>query len=343
MLAYLSCCSSGAQKLPNRTGLIHSTQAPAPKLPGWLGWRLKKGLMLRSFKPNQVWGLIDACKVQSGTIGLILLSTQSSCTQAKVNAAASTSILDQIDSAFLIQTLLANPILAVGLSVTLIYAIPRLVGITVRYVIVPIICIAVALLIADNPEAVAAFLWQGFDIIRTHPYQTSFAVLLVLGVVLSPYILAAGIVATLVGGYQLLPNEMWRFTPRPFAKLERQLESAQAASKSGISSATNLWKQELADASEQLDELFRPVAQVRDRLFGSAYATKAFIEDESQMMRKNTQEVLSAGSAATSAIKESTNELALLARDATKCMQFPTKQARSACVKDVNMQRQSVR
>lgn len=267
--------------------------------------------------------------------------THSSTAEARVAASDSSGIFDQLDSAFLIQTLLENPLLVVGVSIVLIYGIPRLVGLTFRYVVIPIFWIVAALLIVDNPEAAAGALKQALDFVLSHPYQTSIAILAVLAVFLSPYILTAGILAILLGGYQLLPSALQPFTFGPIALLEQQIESVQSSSRFRIDSAVRLWNQGLNQVSSKVDEVFRPIARVRNGVSSSISTARALADEKSQEVQTTVKGVISAAASVENVFEEGAHDVVILARDATKCTKLPSKHMRKACVKDVDMQRQS--
>ena len=103
---------------------------------------------------------------------------------------------------------LTNPYAAVAVSVAAYLVVPRAAEALVKYLVVPAALLLVALFAAQNPDETVALVASAIRQARDHPGFVSGAVLAVLAVALSPYILVAALVGLLVSGVQLLPDAL---------------------------------------------------------------------------------------------------------------------------------------
>ena len=132
---------------------------------------------------------------------------------------------------------LTNPYAAVAVSVAAYLVVPRAAEALVKYLVVPAALLLVALFAAQNPDETVALVASAIRQARDHPGFVSGAVLAVLAVALSPYILVAALVGLLVSGVQLLPDALKPALPAPVREVEARVEQLQGAVSPGVTRA----------------------------------------------------------------------------------------------------------
>ncbi|KAL3141468.1 hypothetical protein ABBQ32_005031 [Trebouxia sp. C0010 RCD-2024] len=144
-----------------------------------------------------------------------------------------------VDRGQVISFLVNNPFVTLGVAVALYIIVPRILRVVVKYILLPVSIAGVVYLIITNPSTSVGVASTGFKYITANPAITSIAILGVLALALSPYVLVIGGLV-LVFSAASLPGPLKKLLPAPVVEAERQLDfvrekvkgpTAEAASK----------------------------------------------------------------------------------------------------------------
>ncbi|GMH38594.1 hypothetical protein BSKO_06478 [Bryopsis sp. KO-2023] len=244
--------------------------------------------------------------------------------------------LDFSDPWALLQLLLQNPIVTIILAGVLYYLIPRLTKLTIRFLVIPAVLFFVGSLTLSNPEGTVKFLEQSFNFVQGHPYQTSLVTLGVLGVLLSPYIIAFGAILVIVGGYQLIPPKLRPFAPEPIVKAERNLEFIEASTKKEISSLTALYGQSTKAVSDKVDRLLEPLGQAKTGVTSKVDSIVGTVEKNKDSVKSRIDSAIEVTGNTVGSVGRSVSGVSTTIREATKCTREPTPELRMECVNKQN-------
>jgi hypothetical protein len=143
--------------------------------------------------------------------------------------------LPRLDNPFQVLGFLLNhPVAAAAVGGGLAIAVPRLVRLGVRFVVVPAVLLLVLYLAARNPSFVSGAISGTASAVVTHPVATSAVILVGSSLLLSPYILVAGIALVLVTGTKILPGFMRPALPGPVSEALRQVDLLQGQTRSAL-------------------------------------------------------------------------------------------------------------
>lgn len=144
-----------------------------------------------------------------------------------------------INKGQVISFLVNNPFITLGVAVALYLIVPRVLRFATRYILLPLTVAGGVYLVITNPSTSWRVVTTGVGYITANPAITSIAILGVLALALSPYVLIIGGIA-LVFSAASLPGPLKKLLPAPVVEVERQLDvvrqqvkgpTAQAASK----------------------------------------------------------------------------------------------------------------
>ena len=265
---------------------------------------------------------------------------------------------------------LTNPYAAVAVSVAAYLVVPRAAEALVKYLVVPAALLLVALFAAQNPDETVALVASAIRQARDHPGFVSGAVLAVLAVALSPYILVAALVGLLVSGVQLLPDALKPALPAPVREVEARVEQLQGAVSPGVTRARAMttearrrgesFRDEVKEAKRRADD----ARAERRREEASARAEEAARRAEEAEARRVADEarkaaiesrrrerlealvapVTTAIDAVEDAVEDATEVAAAVeegARGTTRCVAEATPERRAECVDEQRERRKA--
>lgn len=143
--------------------------------------------------------------------------------------------LPRLDNPFqVLGFLLKHPVAALLVGGGLAIAVPRLVRAVIRFIVVPAALLLLLYVVVRNP----GFVWGGVSsavsAVSAHPITTSAVILVASSLLLSPYILVAGIAVVLVTGTKVLPGFMRPALPGPVSEALHQVDLLQGQTRSAL-------------------------------------------------------------------------------------------------------------
>lgn len=124
--------------------------------------------------------------------------TASETVKAVVDAVDINSLLAMTGPTDFVGYLLTHPAPALAFSVLLYFGIPALTRIAVKYVVVPAVVLGTIVLVLADPSASGDFVSNVTSWCFDHPRVLSISALVVAGLAISPYIIAAAVLAAIV-------------------------------------------------------------------------------------------------------------------------------------------------
>jgi hypothetical protein len=202
-----------------------------------------------------------------------------------------------------------------------VWGVPRAVRLLTRAVLVPLALVAAVAAVATAPHAAGAALTGLVQFGAAHPVLVSAAILGGAGLVLSPYLLLAGLAAALAFGVPRLPAPLRPVLPAPLVEAERGLVGAAGSGRAAL----------------------RPVLAGAERVLAAAAARKgSVLQTAAAPGRAAADAAGRLGAAVVGAaarVEAAASRVEVTAAEATVCRVKPTPADRAACVRAQNEQR----